>query len=111
MPEQPITPTDPVSITLSDGVERELRYTLGSMRRLRKKYGKSLLDKDALLALDEETIPDLIFEGLSSKEGLTADDVADLLDTRKLKETIEKFFEAFVGALPEKNETAPLTVQ
>lgn len=106
-----ITPTDSVSIILSDGVERELRYTLGSMRRLRKKYGKSLLDKEALLALDEETIPDLIFEGLSQKEGLTADAVADLLDTRKLKETIEKFFEAFAGALPEKNGTSPATVQ
>jgi hypothetical protein len=34
---------------------------------------------------------------------LTADDVADLLDTRKLKETIEAFFEAFAGAMPEKN--------
>jgi hypothetical protein len=97
---------------LSDGKERELRYTLGSMRRLRKKYGKSLLDKEALLALDEETIPELIYEGLRDKDGLTdADAVADLLDTRKLKETIEKFFEAFAGAMPEKNAVSPTTVQ
>lgn len=106
-----INPTDSVSITLA-GKERELRYSLGSMRRLRKKYGKSLLDKEALLALDEETIPELIFEGLQDKDGLAdADAVADALDTRKLKETIEAFFAAFAGAMPEKNEASPTPVQ
>lgn len=104
-----LNPTDSVTITLSNGVQHELRYSLGSMRRLRKKYGKSLLDKETLLALDEETLPDLIFEGLTDKEGLTADQVADLLDTRKLKETIEAFFAAFAGAMPEKNATSPAT--
>lgn len=102
-----MNPTDSVTITLRDGKERELRYSLGSMRRLRKKFGNSLLNKEALLALDEETIPELIYEGLIDKDGLDADSVADLLDTRKLKETIEKFFEAFAGALPEKNGTSP----
>ena len=110
MSEQ-ITPTDPVAITLSDGVERKLRYGVGSMRRLKAKFGKSLMNKDALLSLDEDTIPELIFEGLMDKDGLSPDEVADLIDTRRIKEVCEKFFEAFTGAHPEKNATSPVTVQ
>lgn len=109
MPE--LHPTDSVSITLADGKERQLRYSVGSMRRLRKKYGASLMKQETLLSLDEETLPDLILEGLVEKDGLTVDDVAELMDTRRMKQIMEAFQEAFVGSLPEKNETSQMTVQ
>jgi hypothetical protein len=104
MPEATPTPTDSVELDLGDGKLRHLRYSLGSMRRLKKKFGKTLLSPDTLMAMDEDTIPELIFEGLQDRDGLaTSDDVADLIDTRRLKEILEAFFVAFAGSKPEKN--------
>jgi hypothetical protein len=98
------TPTDSVELDLGDGKIRHLRYSLGSMRRLKKKFGKTLIAPDTLMAMDEDTIPELIFEGLVDREGIaTSDELADLIDTRRLKELLEVFFAAFAGSKPEKN--------
>lgn len=96
-------PTDSVEIDLGDGTTRHLRYSLGSMRRLKKKFGTTMLSTEALSALDEDKLADLIYEGLTEKEGMSLEDMADLIDTRRLKEILEAFSLAFSGSLPEKN--------
>lgn len=99
------TPTDPTPIFLGDGKTRHLRYSLRTMQRLRKKLGQSLLSKDALLALDENTIPELIYEGLVERADFpSSEEVADLITFQNLKYVIETFAEAWIGALPEKKE-------
>lgn len=108
MSEQ-LTALDPVEIILADGKPRHLLYSLGSLRRLKKKYGQSLMTPEAVMAMDEETIPSLIFEGLREKDGIASDDdVADLLDMRQLKHYVDAFSEAFnLSQPPEKNVQSP----
>lgn len=108
MPEI-LTPTDPVEIDLGDGKIRHLRYSLGSMRRLKKKFGTTLLSADTLRSLDEDRLADLIFEGLVEKEGLDIEAMADLIDARRLADIINAFSAAFSGAHPEKNANSQLT--
>ena len=56
---------DPVTVDLGDGETRILRYSLTSMKRLRQMLGKPLLGtRGALLDLDEELLPVLLYEGL-----------------------------------------------
>lgn len=103
MPET-FTPIDPVEIDLGDGKIRHLRYSLGTMRRLRKTLGRTLLTKEALLALDEESIPELIFEGLLEKSDFaSSDDIAELIGLPNLKYIVETFVAAWTGSLPGKN--------
>jgi hypothetical protein len=106
-----LTPTDSVAIDLGDGTTRHLRYSLGSMRRLKKKFGATMLSAETLRALDEDKLADLLFEGLVEKEGLTLDDMADLIDARRIKDLVEAFSLAFSGSLPEKNATSQPTIQ
>jgi hypothetical protein len=97
-----LKPTDPVAIDLGDGVTRHLRYSLGSMRRLKNKFGSTMLSESSLMGLDEDKLAELIHEGLVEKDGLSIDDMADLIDSRRLKEIIEGFSLAFSGSMPEK---------
>lgn len=57
---------DPVMIDLfGDGTEREIRYTIGTLKRLKGILGKSMMGlRGTLLELDESVLPTLIFEGL-----------------------------------------------
>lgn len=84
-------------ITLADGIERQLRYTLGSFKRLKDKTGKSFLTGEAFAALDEELIPLIIFEGLTDKTNLTPEQVADLITTDCLKDVVEAMAQALSG--------------
>lgn len=98
------TPIDPTPFVLG-GKECHLRYSLATMRRLRKKLGQSLLTKEALLALDEDTIPELIYEGLLEKaEFASSEAVADLITFSNLKYVIETFTAAWTESQPAKNE-------
>lgn len=68
---------EPVMIDLfGDGVERELRFTLGTLQRLKRKQGgKAMMGlRGNLLELDEDMLPALIYEGLrhDPPEGETA---------------------------------------
>ncbi len=106
-----LTPTESVEVDLGDGKLRHLRYSLGSMRRLKKKFGKTLMSSETLRSLDEDTLSDLLYEGLVEKEGLSVDDMADLIDARRIKDLVEAFSLAFSGSFPEKNATSQPTVQ
>jgi hypothetical protein len=104
MPEKTQTfPTDAVAINLGDGKPRHLRYSLGSLRRLKAKFGATLLSAATLNALDEDKLTDLLFEGLVEKEDLTLEAMADLIDARRIPDLVRAFSEAFSGSFPEKN--------
>ena len=89
-----------VPITLADGRERTLRYTLGSLRRL-KAMGVDLL------AMPEDQIllhlADLLWAGLVTDDPtLTPEDVAELIPLADAVRHIEAFTKAFTfpGAAP-----------
>ena len=111
MNDTPTTPTDLVEVQLGDGQTRHLRYTLGSMKRLKKKFGTSMMSAESLKALDEDKLADLIYEGLVEKDGMSLEDMADKIDTRKLAHIIERFSLAFSESLPEKNAASQPTIQ
>src|SRR5438132_8444446 len=89
-------PTTPATITLSDGKERVLRYSLGTMKKLKKLFGSSLF-KGGLNDLDEEKLPVLIWYGLNhNSEGgdpsLTLEQVEEAIDAQMLPYVMSKFF-------------------
>lgn len=97
------TPTDPVTIDLGDGTPRKLRYSLATMRRLKNKFGQSMMDGTALQKLDEDKLPEILFEGLVDREGIAdSNALAELVTFQNLPGIIEKFTLAFAGAMPEK---------
>lgn len=91
-------PTEPVTIVLSDGVERQLRYSVAALRRLKGELGVSIMSGQ-LGAIDEEELPKIIAAGLVG-EKLTPDQIAELIDIRGLKYVMEKFVQAFTDSLP-----------
>lgn len=99
-----MNPTDGVVVVIA-GVERELRYSLGSMRRLKKELGKSVLNP--MQDVDEDRIAGLLYEGLRDSAGnppadLTLDQMCDSIRPGDLKYLMEQFAKAWLaGQLPE----------
>ncbi len=106
---------NPVPITLKDGKERFLEYSLGTCRRIRAKYitkpektpdGASQAEQIAASALGQilehdasQILPELIYEGLTDKEGLTPEKIGDELLTGPMIEDAQlAFVEAFFGS-------------
>ncbi len=96
-----------VTVNFGDGVERPLRYTLASARRLKEKFGHSVLQKDALLALDDECMAELIHEGLVDKGGLSIEDVAEMCKVQDLPYLMGRFVEAWTGKVAAAAPCAP----
>jgi hypothetical protein len=102
-------PTDPVFITLADGKERQLRYTMRSLQRLKAKFGKSLLG-GGLGDLDEDTLPELVHAGLVNPD-LTAEDVADNITAPMIPYVASCFARAFGMSMPEPSTEARPTTE
>ena len=96
-----------VTVNFGDGVKRQLSYTLASARRLKQKLGHSVLQKDALLALDDECLPELLHEGLVDKAGLSVEDVAGLCRVCDLPYLMGRFVEAWTGKVAAAAPSAP----
>ena len=86
-------------IELSDGVKRELRFTLSTVRRLKKTLGKSFVTGEGLQSLDEDVIPAMIAEALVDKS-LNVDQVADLISLPDLPHIMAELFQAYTGSMP-----------
>ena len=100
-------PTTPITITLSDNKERTLRYSIGTMKKLRTAFGATSLLKDGLKEIDEDKLPILIWHGLVHADPqLTVEQVEELIDAQMLGYVMNRFALAF-GHKP-KNETAPV---
>jgi len=107
----------PVTITLTDGVERNLRYSLGSCRRLKSKFGASVFTGEGLKGLDEEKLPALLFEGLrdsdgNTPEGMTEEKLADLMAMPMLPKMLAAFVAAWSGSMRKNGESSsPIQTQ
>ncbi len=72
----PPSPSEPTPIDLGDGKKRFLRYTIGTITRLKRLLGKPLIGPDsALKSIDEELLPTLILAGLRNEDMTPCTDV------------------------------------
>lgn len=83
------------TITLSDGVEREIKYTLNAMAELEDRYGSI---QAAFEKLDEGSIKAarfILWAGLlHTEEGLTEMQVGNLIDIKCLNELMKSMGDA-----------------
>lgn len=83
------------TITLSDGVEREIRYTLNAMAEMEDKYGSvqaafEELDKGSMKAARF-----ILWAGLlHNDEGLTEQQVGNLIDIKCMSDLMESMADA-----------------
>lgn len=95
-----IYPTDSVTIDLGDGVEREIRYSMGSMRRLKKLFGAAELS-GILSGLNEDRFPELLYEGLVDKSSIaSAEDLADKIQLGAVPYLANRVGAAFAATQP-----------
>lgn len=92
---------DAIKITLTDGVERTLKFTLNAMAELEDKYGS--VDK-AFEALDNGSIKAVrcvLWAGLIHAEpNLTEQEVGNLIDIQYMQTLMESLGSAFEADLP-----------
>ena len=100
----------PVKITLTDGVERTLRFTLNAMAELEDKYGSveaavEELDKGSIKA-----VRFILWAGLTHEDpDLTEQQVGNLIDIQYMQELMNTVGDALDSDLPEQAEPAKLT--
>jgi len=91
-----------VKITLTDGVERELRFTLNAMAELEDRYGSvdeafDKLDKGSIKA-----VRCILWAGLMhTDENLTEKEVGGLIDLAYMEEIMKSVGEAFETDMPD----------
>ena len=90
-------PTTPTSIILADGKERHLRYSLGAVKRIKEKFGKTFTE--ILGHPPEDFLPTVLLAGIINKEeGLTEEKLLEDLLTGPMIEYAQLcFVEAFFG--------------
>ena len=102
---------DTVAISLDK--ERHLRYTWGSVRRLKRECGISFTDLDEDVEMDAggfELMISLLWAGLVWEDReLTADDVADMVDLSRTAEVGETIARA-IKLSTEATDPTPATV-
>jgi hypothetical protein len=90
-------------ITLNDGVEREIKFTLNAMAELEDRYGS--IDA-AFKKLEENSIKAvrcIIWAGLMhTEEGLTEQQVGNLIDVSTMEYLMESMGNAFDNDMPAK---------
>ena len=102
---------DVVTISIG-GKDRELSYSMGSYRRLKKLFGKSCMSGE-LNSLDEAVLPEALFEGLSDKSGIAdAEALAELIKPRMIPALMSAFVKAFYEQdVPEPDPNAQSSQQ
>lgn len=96
-----------VKITLSDGVERTIRFTLNALAELEDRYGSV---DEAFAQLDKNSIKAvrfILWAGLMSDDpDLTEQQVGNLIDVRYLQDLMEDLGSALDQDLPQAEGTA-----
>jgi len=100
------------TITLNDGVERELRFTLNAMAEMEDKYGS--VDA-AFKKLDEGSIKAarfIMWAGLLhyNDESLTEKQVGDLIDLQSMQQIMQSMSEVLSEDMPQKDENGDVNV-
>lgn len=94
-----------VKITLSDGVEREVRFTLNAMAELEDRYGSIEAAFNALDNNSMKAVRCVLWAGLlHTDEGLTEQQVGNLIDMQCMQEIVSTMSEAFGNDMPEEKQ-------
>lgn len=94
------------TITLNDGVEREVKFTLNAMAEMEDRYGSvdaafAELDKGSVKA-----VRFVLWAGLlhNEEDSLTEKQVGNLIDLGSMKAIMESMSEAITEGLPEYDQ-------
>lgn len=93
-------------ITLSDGIEREIKFTLNAMAEMEDRYGSveaafEQLDKGSIKASRFVLWTGLMHEGLSEQQ------VGELIDVKCLRGIMETVSNALQNDMPAEGESVP----
>ena len=95
-------------ITLNDGVEREIRFTLNAMAEMEDRYGSVDAAFEALDSNSIKAVRFVLWAGLMhTDEGLTEKQVGNLIDIQLMNEIMSTMSEAMQSDLPAPGETVP----
>lgn len=95
-------------ITLNDGVEREIRFTLNAMAEMEERYGSVDAAFEALESNSIKAVRFVLWAGLMhSDENLTEKQVGNLIDIQLMNDIMDTMSEAMQTDLPEQGETVP----
>lgn len=86
------------NITLADGIERELRYTYGSLKLIKKLTGKSV--SEVFQSETADVLPVLIYAGLVDRS-LTIEDIEPLMLMAKTEAYVEAITKAMGDSSPD----------
>lgn len=97
----------PVKITLSDGVERTIKFTLNAMAELEDRYGSV---EEAFKQLDNNSIKAvrcILWAGLIHEDpDLTEQQVGNLIDIQYMQKLMASLGDAFDADMPEADKLA-----
>ena len=93
------------SITLSDGVERELKFTLNALAEMEDRYGSVDAAFKALEANSIKAVRLVLWAGLlHTEEGLTEQQVGNLIDVQCMENIMSSIGTAMKNDMPEEKE-------
>lgn len=99
----------PVKITLTDGKERTLRFTLNAMAELEERYGSVEAAFEALDKGSIKAVRFILWAGLMHEdESLTEQQVGNLIDIQYMQQLMETVGAAFDNDMPAQEEPARL---
>lgn len=91
------------SITLSDGVERELKFTLNALAEMEDRYGTVDAAFKALEANSIKAVRFVLWAGmLHTEEGLTEQQVGNLIDIQCMEDIMSSIGTAMKNDMPEE---------
>lgn len=95
-------------LTLCDGVERELRFTLNAMAEMEDRYGSVEKAFEALEANSIKAVRFVIWAGLlDNGEGLTEQQVGSLIDVQCMEDIVKSIHSAMNSDMPANGEQLP----
>lgn len=90
-----------ITITLSDGVERTLKFTLNAMAELEDKYGSVDAAFEALDKGSIKAVRCVLWAGLIHAEpNLTEQEVGNLIDVQYMQNLMGSLEDAFASDIP-----------
>lgn len=94
------------------GKEREIKFTFSSWAKLEEKYGgvqNFNKIEDDLNNHPFKSIPELLYIGLTDKEGVTVENILDGYDLSNIEEIVTVLSKALYGSLPSDNKKKSAT--
>lgn len=96
-----------VKVTLGDGVERTLRYTVAAMKEARDEFGGSITSMEILKTIDETRIGKLLWYGLRADQPeITPEQIDNLVEPPLMPHIMGQYWAAMNASTP-KNEQGP----